>query len=111
MEIYQKRNENILSKFPLDGTFKLIYTRDDVKEIKPFPEVFLKAMDKLNLKKEECLVFEDSLVGAEAAKKAGIDLAVMYDRYSDSDRGAINRLADYTFNDFSGVINAIDKEI
>ncbi len=39
---------------------------------KPNPDVFLYAAKKLNVKPEECIVFEDSLVGFKAAKAAGI---------------------------------------
>jgi HAD superfamily hydrolase (TIGR01509 family) len=39
---------------------------------KPAPDIFLKAAANLNLKPEECIVFEDSIVGIESAINAGI---------------------------------------
>ena len=64
------------------------------------PEIYLNIMSKYNSKPEKCLVFEDSLVGAMAAKNAGIDVCIIYDEYSDGDRTEINRLADYTVSNF-----------
>ena len=38
---------------------------------KPNPDYFLKAMEKLQLKPEQCLIFEDSFAGIKAAENAG----------------------------------------
>lgn len=49
----------------------------DITKSKPDPEVFLIAAKKLNLKREECLVVEDSKAGIIAAKAGGmLSLAV-----------------------------------
>jgi len=45
---------------------------EDVKHGKPNPEIFLLAAKKLGVKPEECVVFEDSLSGIEAAARAGM---------------------------------------
>ena len=45
---------------------------EQVKEGKPSPEIFLKAAKKLGVKPAECIVFEDSLSGMEAAARAGM---------------------------------------
>ncbi|HET7144190.1 MAG TPA: HAD family phosphatase [Anaerolineales bacterium] len=39
---------------------------------KPNPDIFLKALDQLNVKNDEAVVFEDSLNGVLAARRAGI---------------------------------------
>lgn len=51
--------------------FDLILTAEDVKNPKPDPEGFLLAIEKYNAKVEDCIIFEDSDVGIEAAKKTG----------------------------------------
>ena len=43
----------------------------DVKNKKPFPDIFIKAVDSLMLKPFECLVVEDAISGVKAAKSAG----------------------------------------
>ena len=67
--------------------------------------------DLLNVKKEECIVFEDSLVGVEAAKSAGIDTLVMYDKYSDENRDKINKFSKLRFNNFTELLDEIKKEV
>ena len=54
--------------------FDFIVNSAMVKRGKPFPDIYLKAVEKIGLKKEECVVFEDSLSGIEAAHMAGIDV-------------------------------------
>lgn len=45
---------------------------EDVSQGKPHPEVFLKGADLLGLLPEQCVVFEDSLHGIEAARRGGM---------------------------------------
>ena len=52
--------------------FDLVLTRDDVKEGKPDPEIYLLASQKLGLSKDECLVIEDSVNGIRAGLNAGM---------------------------------------
>ena len=43
----------------------------DVEKQKPFPDIYLKAAEKIFLRPEECLVVEDAVNGVKAAKTAG----------------------------------------
>ncbi len=43
----------------------------EVENLKPEPEIFLKAANKLNVDPKKCLVVEDAVNGVKAAKKAG----------------------------------------
>ena len=52
--------------------FDLIQTSDEVKRTKPDPELYLLALQKLQIAPEEAIVFEDSAHGIDAAKAAGI---------------------------------------
>lgn len=45
---------------------------EQVKRGKPAPEIFLKAAKRIRVKPSECIVFEDSLSGVEAAARAGM---------------------------------------
>ena len=59
--------EQCLSYAGLAGVFSCMITRDDVKNPKPAPDVFLKAADALGFASNDCLVLEDSPVGVVAA--------------------------------------------
>lgn len=52
--------------------FDAIVCRNDVKNTKPDPEIFLKAAEKLGKHPSECIVIEDSLSGIEAAHNANM---------------------------------------
>ena len=107
IEIYPTKNRHLLEKAPFDEMFEVIYSRNDAERIKPDPEIHLRLMCEFNVTPQECLIFEDSLVGAQAAHAAGIECAVIYDQYSDDDRDELNRLADYRLNDFNQALKFI----
>ncbi len=52
--------------------FRWIVTPEQVTHGKPSPEIFLLAAQKLRIAPSECLVFEDSETGFQAAKAAGM---------------------------------------
>jgi HAD superfamily hydrolase (TIGR01509 family) len=52
--------------------FDVVVTKDDVARVKPDPELYLLAAQKLGVEPANCLVFEDSLNGVKAAKAAGM---------------------------------------
>lgn len=54
--------------------FSLILSNQDVEEAKPNPEMYLKAMEKLGVRPEECLIVEDNEKGFKAAIASGAKL-------------------------------------
>ncbi|MDW6005522.1 beta-phosphoglucomutase family hydrolase [Vibrio mangrovi] len=50
-----------------------VVTASDVENHKPNPDTFLKACDQIRLKPEECVVFEDTELGKQAAHAGGMD--------------------------------------
>lgn len=59
----------ILNYFDKYNLFDLILTHEDVRYVKPNPEGFIKAMEFFEIDANNTIVFEDSDVGIEAAKK------------------------------------------
>jgi len=74
---------------------------ENVQNIKPHPEVYLKAARHFQLQPEECLIIEDSLIGVEAGKQAGIEVVAIYDRYSAHELDDIKAKADYFVQDYA----------
>lgn len=62
----------ILEKLHITELFDAVVDGNSVSNAKPDPEVFLKAAELLQLSPEECVVFEDSQAGIDAAKTAGM---------------------------------------
>lgn len=81
--------------FVLDGLqlhhyFDSIVTADDVINSKPDPETFLKGAVQLGVLPEECLVFEDSPKGAEAALHAGMKCVAITTMHEPGDFNTAN---------------------
>lgn len=65
-----------LKALELETYFDTIVGAEDVERGKPHPDPFLEAARRLGVEPEDCLVFEDSPLGMEAAQRAGM-LAVL----------------------------------
>jgi len=70
-----------LKSHGIERHFKAVLGREDVTKRKPHPEIYLKAAKKLNVKPPECVVIEDSVVGVEAAKRAGMRCIAVLNSY------------------------------
>ena len=67
-----KNARTILERVNLKEQFNAIVDGNDVTKAKPDPEVFLIAAKLLNVAPENCIVFEDSVAGVEAANVANM---------------------------------------
>ncbi|MGD1980431.1 MAG: beta-phosphoglucomutase [Flavobacteriaceae bacterium] len=65
-----KNAKIILDKLELTSFFGAIIDGNQVEKGKPNPEIFLKGAAALQVAPEKCVVFEDSVVGIQAAKAA-----------------------------------------
>ena len=101
---YQQNNAQISSRLNFESDFGLILTRENVQNIKPHPEVYLKVVRHFQLQPEECLIIEDSLIGVEAGKQAGIEVVAIYDRYSAHELEEIKAKADYFVQDYAELL-------
>ena len=70
----RKNVKMILSELKIYEKFDSIICGDEVKRGKPDPEMFDETIDRFNLKKEECLIFEDSVEGVSAAINSRVDV-------------------------------------
>ena len=58
-------------RVPLD-CFAAIVMGEDVKRLKPHPDIFLEAARRMNMPPAACCVIEDAINGVQAAKAAGM---------------------------------------
>ncbi|WP_285769453.1 HAD family hydrolase [Peribacillus sp. SI8-4] len=66
-----------LEKLGLLHYFEAIITGDDVAHVKPAPDLYVKAMEVLDVAPAEAVAFEDSLNGLQAALKAGVKCVIV----------------------------------
>ena len=89
----------------LSGVFDLIQTSEEVSKTKPDPELYLRALEKLDLSPNQAIVLEDSEHGVEAAWAAGLyTIAVpnpvtRHLSFAKADR-IVNSLAEIRLRDF-----------
>jgi HAD superfamily hydrolase (TIGR01509 family) len=100
--------DQILKKLGLDTAFDLVICGDEVKREKPHPEMYAKALKTLGLTAQEVLVFEDSIVGFTAAKKAGIEQIIIWDGKIHRDAYRGGAILNF-MEDFMPLVGNLDK--
>jgi beta-phosphoglucomutase len=89
-----KNAKYILNLIEIEHFFDAIIDGNMVENLKPSPEVFLKAAEKLGLENSSCLVFEDASSGIQAAKAGGFTAVGVGNEN-------IKELADLYYNDLT----------
>jgi beta-phosphoglucomutase family hydrolase len=56
----------------LKGYFDILVTSEDVSEFKPHPMTFLRCAELMGVEPADCEVFEDGMLGFQAARTAGM---------------------------------------
>ena len=73
--------------------FRAVVDGHQVANPKPFPDVYLRAAELLGIAPADCIVFEDSYSGVEAARRAGmrvIGISTTHVNLRDTDRNVDN---------------------
>ena len=102
---------NISNKKDFSKYIKDYSCHNEKLKAKPEPDLFLNAFEILkklnkNLKKENVLIFEDSLAGVEGAKKTGIKIAAITNSYSKEK--LLEKGADIILNKINEIFNYIE---
>ena len=100
----RKNVKMILSELKIYEKFDSIICGDEVKRGKPDPEMFDETINRFNLKKEECLIFEDSVEGVSAAVNSKVDVVGITSSSSEKiliDKGCKTTIDNYLNFDIS----------
>jgi len=92
----------VMDHLNLEFYFDAIVSAENVQRGKPHPDLFLAAAQKLNIAPESCVVFEDALVGVEAAHRAemtAIAITTTYKAHHFESLPVVKRVID----DFTGL--------
>lgn len=96
----KKNREFVLEKLALTDVFPVIVGDEHVRFGKPNPEIFLKTAEQLSSNPVDCLVFEDTPVGVEAAKSAGMTVVGVLTRHTRKEL----KKANLTINDYTELV-------
>ncbi len=86
-----------LRRLGVRDCFQFLLSCEEVGVGKTRPDVYLEAARRLGARPENTVVFEDILVAASTAKRAGFPLGVIYDSNSADDQERLKDLADCYF--------------
>ena len=84
----------------IDGYFRGMITCQDVGAGKDSPEIYERAMRRLQSNKRDTVIFEDALHAIETAKAAGFRVCGVYDPYAEAEQDKIRALSDYYIRSF-----------
>ncbi len=87
--------------------FSEIKTSCEVGRGKPFPDIYLKVAENLEVDPSDCLVFEDIANGVRAGKNAGMTVGCVKDRQPEDQWKEIVALADFSIEDYEEVIEKL----
>lgn len=98
--------KKVLELLDLMKYLEFYLSHNDVENGKPHPEIWLKAVEKMKLKPQECIALEDAEKGIVAAYKANIPVIAIPTKYTkDNDFS----LADYVVKDLNEAMGIIEK--
>ena len=97
-----------IEELGITNYFSSIICGDEVSKGKPDPEMYIKTLSNLKVNKDECVIFEDSIEGVEAAKNADIKVIGVTSSQSSEilkSVGAFKTINDYTRINVDNILN------
>lgn len=82
--------EDKLSRTSILGYLENVQSSNTVENVKPAGDMFVKAAVEMGVEPSNCLAFEDSPLGAKAAKAAGLRLIAIPSRHSSIEIADLN---------------------
>lgn len=102
--------DNIVKVHHLDDYFTCVMTGCEVEKGKPAPDIYLAVANRLGVKPQECLVFEDIVQGIQAGHAAGMKVCAVDDAFSKAQEEEKRRLADYYIEDYTQLTDSLSAE-
>lgn len=92
----------------IEDYFEVVVDVAQVAHGKDEPDLYYLAAEKLQLPPEDCMIFEDALLGIRTAKKAGFKACGVWDASSKADEAMMRELADDYIMDFAAEAEAME---
>ena len=104
---FKYKQEPILEALDILSYFDFCVYGDEISNSKPSPDIYLKVLDHFNHKKDEVIIFEDSINGILSAHNAGVRVVCVPDKVKIPDD--ISKLAYKTVDDLDKGIDVIKE--
>lgn len=95
----------VLKSLGIAECFDELHTSCEVAKGKPAPDIYLLVAEKLGVKPENCLVFEDIMQGILAGKAAGMRVCAIKDAFSIKQEDEKRETADWFIDGFDEIMN------
>jgi HAD superfamily hydrolase (TIGR01509 family) len=96
----------ILKKVGIDHMFKVIVTREDCVKLKPDSEPYILTAKKLEIEPKFCIVMEDTAIGVDSAKDAGMKCIAIPNEFTN---GQDFSRADFVAKSINSVKESLEK--
>ena len=93
----------VLESLGIAEYFDELHTSCEVEKGKPAPDIYLLVAEKLGVKPENCLVFEDIMQGILAGKAAGMKVCAVKDEFSTKQEVEKRATADWFIDGFGEI--------
>ncbi|MFA0816714.1 MAG: HAD family hydrolase [Anaerofustis sp.] len=109
----QRIIRHVVETADMEDDFDLLLTCCEVGKGKPDPAVYYSVAKALSVLPENCIVFEDTLEGVMAGKRAGMYVYAVEEKHNETDRKEIEAMADRYIEGFAyfkesfGVIHTV----
>ncbi len=99
----------VFQSTPINKYMQAVLTADHVEKLKPAPEMYLLAAQRLGVRPEGCLVMEDSPAGSEAAQKAGMYMIGLTSSQPKEKMTAVHEWWDQPQDGMKRIINLVEQ--
>lgn len=96
--------EGVLKKHKIFDFFSDFAYVSEINIGKTEPDIYLLAAERIGLKAEDCIVFEDIIEGIRGAKKGNFAVCGVFDKSSAKDEDEIRKTADYYIKSFEELL-------
>ena len=95
----------VLESLKITDYFDVVTTACEVAAGKPAPDLYLQVAERLEVRPEDCLVFEDVPAGILAGKRAGMQVIAVEDKFSMDMEGEKRALADAYIRNYEELLS------
>lgn len=96
--------EPVLKSNGVEEMFDAVCYTSQAGRNKSFPDVYLYTAERLGVRPQDCIVFEDIIEGIKGANRAGMYTVAVFDKASEENREELERISDRYIEGFMEMV-------